>query len=89
MKSHRINQFFGRYAAFLLRWRWVVIALFAVLLFVAFKGMSKMVQQTSFDDYFIEGDPMLVVVLVLTVPIALWAMRLAERTLKKPAAVLK
>ena len=22
--------------------------------------MSKMVQQTSFDDYFIEGDPMLV-----------------------------
>lgn len=60
MKSHRINQFFGRYAAFLLRWRWVVIALFAILLFVAFKGMSKMVQQTSFDDYFIEGDPMLV-----------------------------
>ncbi len=60
MKSHRINEFFGRYAAFLLRWRWVVIALFAVLLFVAFKGMSKMVQQTSFDDYFIEGDPMLV-----------------------------
>lgn len=53
MKSHRINQFFGRYAAFLLRWRWVVIALFAILLFVAFKGMSKMVQQTSFDDYFI------------------------------------
>ena len=52
-------------------------------------SMSKMVQQTSFDDYFIEGDPMLVVVLVLTVPIALWAMRLAERTLKKPAAVLK
>lgn len=60
MKSHRINEFFGRYAAFLLRWRWVVIALFVVLLFVAFKGMSKMVQQTSFDDYFIEGDPMLV-----------------------------
>jgi hypothetical protein len=38
----------------------VIIALFAILLFVAFKGMSKMVQQTSFDDYFIEGDPMLV-----------------------------
>jgi len=60
MKSHKINEFFGRYAAFLLRWRWVVLALFAILLFVAFKGMSKMVQQTSFDDYFIEGDPMLV-----------------------------
>ena len=37
----------------------------------------------------IDNIPMLVVVLVLTVPVALWAMRLAERTLKKPAAVLK
>ena len=60
MKSHRINKFFERYAAFLLKWRWVAIALFAVVLLVSFYGMSKMVQQTSFDDYFIEGDPMLV-----------------------------
>lgn len=37
----------------------------------------------------INNIPMLVVVLALTVPVALWAMRLAERTLKKPAAVLK
>lgn len=47
MKSHRINQFFGRYAAFLLRWRWVVIALFAILLFVAFKGMPYVTQQKT------------------------------------------
>ncbi|MCR4931437.1 MAG: MMPL family transporter [Bacteroidales bacterium] len=60
MKSNKINAFFGRYAAFLLRWRWAAIALFAVVLAVSFIGMSKMVQQTSFDDYFIEGDPMLV-----------------------------
>ncbi len=60
MKSHRINKFFERYAAFLLKWRWVAIALFAVVMIVSFYGMSKMVQQTSFDDYFIEGDPMLV-----------------------------
>ncbi len=59
MKSNKINAFFGRYAAFLLRWRWAAIALFAVVLAVSFIGMSKMVQQTSFDDYFIEGDPML------------------------------
>ena len=32
MKSHKINQFFGRHAAFLLRWRWAAIALFAVIL---------------------------------------------------------
>jgi len=37
----------------------------------------------------IDNIPVLVVVLVLTVPVALWAMRLAERALKKPAAVLK
>ncbi len=37
----------------------------------------------------IDNIPVLAVVLVLTVPIALWAMRLAERALKKPAAVLK
>ncbi len=60
MKTHKINAFFGRYAAFLLRWRWAAIALFAVMLVASFLGMSKMVQQTSFDDYFIEGDPMLV-----------------------------
>lgn len=60
MKSHRINKFFERYAAFLLKWRWAAIALFLIVLLVSFYGMSKMVQQTSFDDYFIEGDPMLV-----------------------------
>lgn len=60
MKSHRINKFFERYAAFLMKWRWVAIALFAVVMVVSFYGMSQMVQQTSFDDYFIEGDPMLV-----------------------------
>ena len=60
MKSQKINEFFGRYAAFLLKWRWAAIGLFIVILVVSFLGMSKMVQQTSFDDYFIEGDPMLV-----------------------------
>lgn len=60
MKTNKINLFFERYAAFLLKWRWAAIALFAVVLLVSFYGMSKMVQQTSFDDYFLEGDPMLV-----------------------------
>ncbi len=60
MKSHKINQWFGRYAAFLVKWRWMAIALFVIVLLASFYGMSKMVQQTSFDDYFIEGDPILV-----------------------------
>ena len=37
----------------------------------------------------IDNIPMLIVVLVLTIPIAILAMRLAERALKKPAAMLK
>ncbi len=37
----------------------------------------------------IDNIPVLIVVLVLTVPVAILAMRLAERTLKKPAASLK
>lgn len=60
MDSNKINELFGKYAAFLLKWRWAALALFVVILAVSFFGMKKMVQQTSFDDYFIEGDPMLV-----------------------------
>ena len=37
----------------------------------------------------INNIPMMIVVLVLTIPVAILAMRLAERTLKKPAASLK
>ena len=37
----------------------------------------------------INNIPVLIAVLVLTIPVAILAMRLAERTLKKPAATLK
>ena len=37
----------------------------------------------------IDNIPMLVVVLLLTVPMAILAMRLAEKALKKQASVLK
>ena len=37
----------------------------------------------------IENIPMLIVVLVLTIPIAILAMRLAERVMKKSATLLK
>ena len=37
----------------------------------------------------IDNVPVLIVVLVLTIPVAILAMRLAERTLKKAAATLK
>ena len=37
----------------------------------------------------IDNVPMLIVVMALTVPIAILAMRLAEKVLKKPAASLQ
>lgn len=37
----------------------------------------------------IENIPMLIVVLLLTIPVAILAMRLAERVMKKSAALLK
>ena len=40
-------------------------------------------------DYFEYVIPLLIVMLVLTVPVAILAMRLAEKTLKKQTASLK
>ncbi len=37
----------------------------------------------------INNIPVLILVLVLTIPVAILAMRLAKRTLKKPAATLQ
>ena len=48
--------------------------------------------RTGYDQLMIpviDNIPVLIVVLVLTIPVAILAMRLAERVLKKPAATLK
>ena len=60
MKIERINAYFGRFAEWLLRLRWQVLAAFAVVIILSVIGMKRMVTETSFDDYFIEDDPMLV-----------------------------
>lgn len=60
MKIERINERFGAFAGRLLRMRWWVLAAFAAVIVLSVMGVRRMVVQTSFDDYFIEGDPMLV-----------------------------
>lgn len=60
MKIERINERFGAFAGRLLRVRWWVLAAFAAVMILSVMGVRKLVVQTSFDDYFIEGDPMLV-----------------------------
>ena len=60
MKLESINEKYGAYARGLMRLRWVALGLFLVVMVLSVVGMSHMVKETSFDDYFIEGDPMLV-----------------------------
>ena len=60
MKIERINEWFGRYAERLLRARWWTLGAFVLLMILSVVGMKRMVKETSFDDYFIEDDPMLV-----------------------------
>lgn len=60
MKIETINSCFGRFAELLLGRRRTVLLLFAAIVAAALFGMRNLVVQTSFDDYFIEGDPMLV-----------------------------
>lgn len=61
MKIEQINELFARFAAQLLKMRWLTLGIFALVMIVSVIGMKRMVKETSFDDYFIEDDPMLVV----------------------------
>lgn len=60
MKIEQINELFARFAAQLLKMRWLTLGIFALVMIVSVIGMKRMVKETSFDDYFIEDDPMLV-----------------------------
>lgn len=60
MKIEKINEKFGVFAGRLLRACWWVLGAFAAVMVLSAVGVKKLVVQTSFDDYFIEGDPMLV-----------------------------
>ena len=60
MKIERINELFGKFAEQLLKVRWWTLGAFALVIVLSVVGMSHMVKETSFDDYFIEDDPMLV-----------------------------
>ena len=60
MKIEKINELFARFAGQLLKMRWLTLGIFALVMIVSVIGMKRMVKETSFDDYFIEDDPMLV-----------------------------
>jgi len=60
MKIEKINELFGRFAERLMKMRWITLGIFALVIILSIVGMKRMVKETSFDDYFIEDDPMLV-----------------------------
>ncbi len=60
MTIEKINTSFGLLVDWSIRHRWGVIAIFALLLIGAFLGTKRIEMKTTFDDYFIKDDPMLV-----------------------------
>ena len=59
MKIEKINRKFRQTAEWILRHRLLVTGLFALLVAFAFVGTKRIVMKTSFDDYFVSDDPML------------------------------
>ncbi len=59
MKIEKINTKFGQIAEWILRHRAIVLAAFAVLLGLSVVGMRKIHFESSWDSYFVEGDPVL------------------------------
>ncbi|MBR5384869.1 MAG: MMPL family transporter [Bacteroidales bacterium] len=60
MKIERINTWFGGMAGWIVRHRMVVMAAFAAIVVFSLMGTKRIVMRTSFDDYFVSDDPMLV-----------------------------
>ena len=59
MKIEKINCKFRQTAEWILRHRLLVVGLFALLVAFSFVGTKRIVMKTSFDDYFVSDDPML------------------------------
>lgn len=60
MKIEKINKWFSRQGERVIRHRWMVLLFFALLLAVGLNGLRFMNISTSWNDYFLEDDPMLV-----------------------------
>lgn len=59
MKIERINQWFLRCGTSIIRHRWWVLLAFILVLAVGLAGLKRMNISTSWNDYFLEDDPML------------------------------
>jgi uncharacterized protein len=60
MKIEKINTYFEKLAAGIIRARWLVIVSFIAIIGISAIGLKKVVVESSYDGYFLEDDPMLV-----------------------------
>lgn len=60
MKIERINDWFALRGRWIVRQRWLVLAGFALVFAIGFMGLKYFRVSTSWEDYFLEDDPMLV-----------------------------
>lgn len=60
MKIERINEWFDLRGKWMLQRRWFVLSLFVFILAIGFAGLKFFRVSASWEDYFLEDDPMLV-----------------------------
>ena len=60
MNIQKINNWFEKRANEIIKNRWFIIVSFIALIGLSFLGLPKLEVESSWDGYFIEGDPMLV-----------------------------
>lgn len=60
MKIEKINQWFRRQGERIIRRRWFVLPVFVLMLALGLGGLKQIKISTSWNDYFLEDDPMLV-----------------------------
>lgn len=60
MKIERINKWFYRRAEYIIHRRFLSLGLFVLLLVIGLFGLSFLNIKTSWEDYFLEDDPMMV-----------------------------
>ncbi len=60
MKIERINDWFARRGRWMIQRRWPVLGLFILVFAIGFIGLRYFKMSASWEDYFLEDDPMLV-----------------------------
>lgn len=59
MKIERINDWFARQGRWMVQKRWLVLSLFILVFAIGFTGLRYFKVSASWENYFLEDDPML------------------------------